>query len=126
MSSPVVNQFAAKNLTVVSNNAAIDDFSIGTLLRSKQVRRMIASYVGENKEFERQYLEGELELELTPQGTLAERLRAGGAGIPAFFTPTGYGMRVCVALGSGHNLARWEDWQTTPLFFSLHCRHPCA
>jgi len=80
-----------KGLTVVSNNAGVDDFGLGLLLRQKQVKRMVSSYVGENKEFERQYLSGELEVELTPQGTLAERVRAGGAGIPAFFTPTGYG-----------------------------------
>lgn len=78
-------------LTCVSNNAGVDDFGLGKLLRTRQVKRMISSYVGENKEFERQYLSGELEVELTPQGTLAERIRAGGAGIPAFFTPTGYG-----------------------------------
>jgi 3-oxoacid CoA-transferase len=80
-----------KNLTCVSNNAGVDDFGLGLLLKNRQVRRMISSYVGENKEFERQYLSGELEVELTPQGTLAERVRAGGAGIPAFFTPTGFG-----------------------------------
>lgn len=78
-------------LTVVSNNAGVEDFGLGILLKTKQVKRMIASYVGENAEFERQFLTGELEVELTPQGTLAERIRAGGAGIPAFFTPTGYG-----------------------------------
>lgn len=78
-------------LTVVSNNAGVDNFGLGILLKNKQIKRMIASYVGENAEFERQYLSGELEVELTPQGTLAERIRAGGAGIPAFFTPTGYG-----------------------------------
>ena len=82
------------NLTVASNNCGVDDFGLGLLLRQKQIKRMISSYVGENKEFERQYLSGELEVELTPQGTLAERLRAGGAGIPAFFTPTGYGTLV--------------------------------
>src|SRR5437016_3518693 len=76
-------------LTVVSNNCGVDDFGLGILLRNKQIKKMVASYVGENKEFERQYLTGELEVELTPQGTLAERLRAGGAGIPAFYTPTG-------------------------------------
>mgnify|MGYP001091708168 CR=1 FL=1 len=81
----------SKNLTVVSNNAGVDDFGLGVLLRSRQVKRMVSSYVGENKEFERQYLSGELEVELTPQGTLAERLRAGGAGIPAFYTPTAFG-----------------------------------
>jgi len=81
-------------LTVASNNCGVDDFGLGLLLQNKQIKRMISSYVGENKEFERQYLSGELEVELTPQGTLAERLRAGGAGIPAFFTPTGYGTLV--------------------------------
>jgi 3-oxoacid CoA-transferase len=81
----------ASELTVVSNNAGVDNFGLGLLLRQKQIKRMIASYVGENAEFERQYLSGELEVELTPQGTLAERIRAGGAGIPAFFTPTAFG-----------------------------------
>lgn len=79
------------NLTVISNNAGVDGFGLGLLLESRQVRKMISSYVGENKEFERQYLAGELELEFTPQGTLAEKLRAGGSGIPAFYTKTGYG-----------------------------------
>lgn len=83
-----------KDLVVVSNNAGVDDFGLGLLLRTKQIKRMISSYVGENSEFERQYLSGELEVELTPQGTLAERIRAGGAGIPAFFTPTAYGTLV--------------------------------
>jgi len=78
-------------LTVISNNAGIDDAGLGLLLQTRQIRKMIASYVGENKTFERQYLDGELELEFNPQGTLAERIRAGGAGIPAFFTKTGYG-----------------------------------
>ena len=81
-------------LTVISNNAGIDDFGIGVLLRTRQVRKMIATYVGENKEFERQFLTGELEVELVPQGTFAERIRAGGAGIGGFFTPTGYGTLV--------------------------------
>lgn len=80
-----------QNLTCVSNNAGVDGFGLGQLLETRQIKKMIASYVGENKEFERQYLSGELELEFTPQGTLAERLRAGGAGIPAFFTRTGVG-----------------------------------
>ncbi|WP_298144269.1 CoA transferase subunit A [uncultured Acinetobacter sp.] len=80
-----------KNLTCISNNAGVDDFGLGKLLQTKQIKKMISSYVGENKEFERQYLSGELEVELTPQGTLAEKLRAGGAGIPAFFTQTGVG-----------------------------------
>src|SRR6516225_522146 len=79
------------NLTVVSNNCGVDDFGLGILLKNRQIVRMISSYVGENKEFERQFLSGELAVELTPQGTLAERLRAGGAGIAAFFTPTGAG-----------------------------------
>lgn len=80
-----------KNLTVISNNAGVDGFGLGKLLETRQIKKMISSYVGENKEFERQYLAGELELEFTPQGTLAEKLRAGGAGIPAFFTKTGVG-----------------------------------
>jgi 3-oxoacid CoA-transferase subunit A len=80
-----------KDLTVISNNAGVDGFGLGKLLQTRQIKRMISSYVGENKEFERQYLAGELELEFTPQGTLAEKLRAGGAGIPAFFTKTGVG-----------------------------------
>ncbi|HKW84572.1 MAG TPA: CoA transferase subunit A, partial [Burkholderiaceae bacterium] len=83
-----------KNLTVISNNAGVDDFGLGLLLQTRQIKKMISSYVGENKEFERQYLAGELELEFTPQGTLAEKLRAGGAGIPAFFTRTGVGTLV--------------------------------
>jgi 3-oxoacid CoA-transferase subunit A len=80
-----------KNLTAISNNAGVDGFGLGQLLTTRQIKKMISSYVGENKEFERQYLAGELELEFTPQGTLAEKLRAGGAGIPAFFTKTGVG-----------------------------------
>jgi 3-oxoacid CoA-transferase subunit A len=83
-----------KNLTVISNNAGVDGFGLGKLLVTRQIKKMISSYVGENKEFERQYLSNELELEFTPQGTLAERLRAGGAGIPAFFTATGVGTLV--------------------------------
>ena len=83
-----------KNLTVISNNAGVDGFGLGLLLETRQIRKMISSYVGENKEFERQFLSGELELEFTPQGTLAEKLRAGGAGIPAFFTKTGVGTLV--------------------------------
>ena len=87
-------RLGVKNLTCVSNNAGVDDFGIGRLLQTKQVKKMISSYVGENAEFERQLLSGELEVELIPQGTLAERCRAGGAGIPAFFTPAGYGTEV--------------------------------
>ena len=81
----------AKNITAISNNAGVDGFGLGLLLESKQIKKMMSSYVGENKEFERQYLAGELELEFNPQGTLAERIRAGGAGIPGFFTKTGVG-----------------------------------
>lgn len=83
-----------KNLTCISNNAGVDDFGIGLMLQQRQVRKMISSYVGENAEFERQLLSGELEVDLIPQGSLAERCRAGGAGIPAFFTPAGYGTEV--------------------------------
>jgi len=85
-----------KGLTCISNNAGVDDFGIGLLLKTRQVKKMISSYVGENAEFERQLLSGELEVELIPQGTLAERVRAGGAGIPAFFTPAGYGTEVAI------------------------------
>ena len=83
-----------KDLTCFSNNAGVDDFGLGLLLQKRQIRKMVSSYVGENAEFERQFLHGELEVELVPQGTLAERMRAGGAGIPAFFTPTGAGTKV--------------------------------
>ena len=89
-----VRRKGTKNLTIVSNNAGIDDFGIGILLQSRQVKKMISTYVGENKLFEQQVLSAELEVELNPQGTLAERLRAGGAGVPAFFTPTGVGTMV--------------------------------
>jgi 3-oxoacid CoA-transferase/3-oxoacid CoA-transferase subunit A len=89
-----LREIGSKDLLVVSNNCGVDDFGLGILLRNKQIRKMISSYVGENKEFERQYLSGELEVELCPQGTLAERLRAGGAGIAAFYTPTGAGTAV--------------------------------
>lgn len=84
----------AKELTCISNNAGVDDFGLGLLLQTRQIKKMISSYVGENKKFERQFLGGELEVELTPQGTLAEKLRAGGAGIPAFYTATGVGTQV--------------------------------
>ena len=89
-----IQKHGPKDLICVSNNAGVDDFGLGLLLQTKQVKRMISSYVGENKNFERQFLTGELEVELTPQGTLAERLRAGGAGVPAFYTPTAYGTEV--------------------------------
>ncbi len=85
-----------KGLTCISNNAGVDDFGLGLLLKTRQINKMISSYVGENEEFERQMLSGELEVDLIPQGTLAERCRAGGAGIPAFFTPAGYGTEVAV------------------------------
>ena len=83
-----------RDLTIISNNCGVDDFGLGILLKNLQIRKMVSSYVGENKEFERQFLSGELEVELVPQGTLAERLRAGGAGIPAFYTPAGVGTPV--------------------------------
>jgi 3-oxoacid CoA-transferase subunit A len=86
-----IRDSGVKDLTVISNNCGIDDFGLGILLQSRQIRKMVSSYVGENAEFERQYLSGELELEFNPQGTLAERIRAGGAGIPAFYTKTGVG-----------------------------------
>ncbi|MBK9475294.1 MAG: CoA transferase subunit A [Tetrasphaera sp.] len=89
-----IHRTGIRDLEAISNNCGVDDWGLGILLNSRQIRRMVSSYVGENKEFARQYLEGELEVELTPQGTLAERLRAGGAGIPAFFTPTGVGSQV--------------------------------
>ena len=89
-----IKEIGAKNLTFVSNNAGVDDFGLGLLLQTKQVKKMMSSYVGENATFEKQLLAGELEVELIPQGTLAERIRAGGSGIPAFFTPTGVGTEV--------------------------------
>ena len=93
-----------RDLTIISNNAGVDDFGIGILLKSRQVRKMISTYVGENKEFERQYLSGEMEVELVPQGTFSERIRAGGAGIGGFFTPTAYG--TIVAEGEGDSADR--------------------
>ncbi|MCJ8166426.1 CoA transferase subunit A [Pontibacter sp. E15-1] len=87
-------RLGVKDLTCISNNAGVDDFGIGLLLQKRQVKKMISSYVGENAEFERQLLSGELDVELVPQGTLSERIRAGGAGIPAFYTPAGYGTEV--------------------------------
>lgn len=101
-----------KDLTAVSNNAGVDDFGLGLLLQTKQIKRMIASYVGENALFEKQYLTGELEVELTPQGTLAERLRAGGAGIPAFFTPTAYGT---IIQEGGFTIKYAPDGKTTEI-----------
>ncbi|GAB3362748.1 CoA transferase subunit A [Lysobacter rhizosphaerae] len=95
----------AKDLTAISNNAGVDGFGLGLLLATRQIRKMISSYVGENKEFERQFLSGELELEFNPQGTLAERLRAGGAGIPAFYTRTGYG----TVVAEGKETRQFDD-----------------
>ena len=94
-----------KNLTVISNNAGVDGFGLGLLLETRQIKKMVSSYVGENKEFERQFLSKELELEFTPQGTLAEKLRAGGAGVPAFFTRTGFGTLVA----EGKETRRFKD-----------------
>src|SRR5690242_20154693 len=95
-----LQESGAKNLTVISNNAGVDDFGLGLLLQTRQIKKMISSYVGENKTFEKQYLGGELELEFNPQGTLAERIRAGGAGIPGFYTKTGVG--TLIAEGKEH------------------------
>lgn len=110
---PVIRAAGVTGLTVISNNAGADGFGLWMLLESRQIRKMIASYVGENKLFEQQYLSGELELELTPQGTLAERIRAGGAGIPAFYTRTGVGTVVAdgkpTELFEGHEYVR-ETW----------------
>ncbi|RYZ11077.1 MAG: CoA transferase subunit A [Alphaproteobacteria bacterium] len=103
-----IKRSAVKNLTVISNNAGVDGFGLGVLLNTKQVKKMISSYVGENKEFERQYLSGELELEFNPQGTLAERCRAGGAGIPGFYTKTGVG--TIVADGKEHREFNGETY----------------
>ena len=101
-----------KGLTVISNNAGVDGFGLGQLLTTRQIRKMISSYVGENKEFERQFLAGELELEFNPQGTLAERLRAGGAGLPAFFTATGYGTVVAEGKETRQIDGRWYVLET--------------
>ncbi|MBA4338463.1 MAG: CoA transferase subunit A [Hyphomonas sp.] len=98
----------AKDITAISNNAGVDDFGLGLLLKTRQIKKMISSYVGENKEFERQYLSGELELEFNPQGTLAERCRAGGAGIPGFYTKTGVG--TLVAEGKEHREFNGETY----------------
>jgi len=103
-----LRESGAKDLTVVSNNAGVDDFGLGLLLQTRQIKKMISSYVGENKEFERQYLSGELQLEFNPQGTLAERIRAGGAGILGFFTRTGAG--TLVAEGKEQRVANGETY----------------
>jgi 3-oxoacid CoA-transferase subunit A len=104
-----------KGLLVISNNAGVDDFGIGILLRARQVRKMISTYVGENKEFERQFLNGEIEVELVPQGTFAERIRAGGAGVGGFFTPTAYG-----TLAAEHKETRVIDGKPHVLEMPLH------
>jgi 3-oxoacid CoA-transferase subunit A len=103
-----IRDSGVKNLTVISNNCGVDDFGLGVLLKTRQIRKMISSYVGENKEFERQYLSGELELEFNPQGTLAERIRAGGAGIPGFYTKTGVG--TIIADGKEHKTFNGETY----------------
>jgi len=103
-----IRDSGVKNLTVISNNAGVDGFGLGMLLNTRQVKKMISSYVGENKEFERQYLSGELELEFNPQGTLAERCRAGGAGVPAFYTKTGVG--TLIAEGKEHKVFNGETY----------------
>lgn len=103
-----IRETGTKNLTVISNNCGVDDFGLGILLKNKQIKKMISSYVGENKEFERQYLSGELELEFNPQGTLAERCRAGGAGIPGFYTKTGVG--TVIAEGKEHKVFNGETY----------------
>ena len=103
-----IREAGVRNLTVISNNCGVDDFGLGILLKNKQIRKMISSYVGENKEFERQFLSGELELEFNPQGTLAERCRAGGAGIPGFYTKTGVG--TVIAEGKEHKVFNGETY----------------
>ena len=127
-----LHRSSVTDLEVVSNNCGVDDWGLGVLLKAKRIRRMISSYVGENKEFERQFLSGELEVELTPQGTLAEKLRAGGAGIPAFFTATGVGTQVAdggvpwryapdrsIAKASPAKETREMDWHGKKLTFVL-------
>jgi 3-oxoacid CoA-transferase subunit A len=105
-----------KNLTIISNNAGIDDFGIGILLKTNQVKKMISSYVGENATFEKQYLDGSLEVDLTPQGTLAEKIRAGGAGIPAFYTATGVG--TVIAEGKEHKIINGREYILEESFFA--------
>jgi 3-oxoacid CoA-transferase subunit A len=116
-----LREIGSKELVFVSNNCGVDDFGLGILLRNKQIRKMISSYVGENKEFERQYLSGELEVELCPQGTLAERLRAGGAGIVAFYTPTGAGTAISegglpLKYAADGSVAKYSDKKETREF----------
>ena len=111
-----------KNLTVISNNAGVDGFGLGILLKNRQIRKMISTYVGENKELERQYLQKEIEVELVPQGTFSERIRAGGAGIGGFFTPTGYG----TIIAEGKEIAA-DRWPSLRLRVAAACRRrSCA
>ena len=112
LSIAAIREAGTKDLTVYSNNAGVDEFGLGVLLQTKQVKKMISSYVGENAEFMRQYLSGELELEFNPQGTLAERIRAGGAGIPAFFTRTGYGTQVAEGKETRQFNGEWYVMET--------------
>jgi 3-oxoacid CoA-transferase subunit A len=127
-----IHDLGVKDLEVVSNNCGVDQWGLGILLKDRRIRRMISSYVGENKEFERQFLSGELEVELTPQGTLAEKMRAGGAGIPAFFTATGVGTQVAeggmpwryapdgsIAMASPPKETREMNWQGEKMTFVL-------
>lgn len=120
-----VEKAGVGGLTAVSNNAGVDGFGLGKLLATKQITKMISSYVGENAEFERQFLTGELSVELTPQGTLAERVRAGGAGIPAFFTPTAYGTVIHTGRSASSATKRRRDlffflWNDILLFGALY------
>nr|WP_319557251.1 CoA transferase subunit A [uncultured Vibrio sp.] len=131
-----IQRLGTRELTVVSNNCGVDDFGLGLLLQQKQIKKMIASYVGENRLFEKQLLSGELEVELTPQGTLAEKMRAGGAGIPAFYTATGYGTAIaegkeCRQFGDKHyilehairgDFAIVKGWKADP-FGNIVYRH---
>lgn len=107
-----IRQSGVKGLTIISNNCGVDDFGLGVLLKDKQIRKMISSYVGENKTFEKQYLDGDLEIEFNPQGTLAERIRAGGAGIPAFYTKTGYGTKVAEGKETREFNGEWYVMET--------------
>jgi 3-oxoacid CoA-transferase subunit A len=111
-----IKTLGKKDLTIISNNAGVDDFGIGILLHTRQVKKMIASYVGENATFESQYLDGSLEVDLTPQGTLAEKIRAGGAGIPAFYTPTGAG--TVIADGKEKKMFKGREYILEESFFA--------
>lgn len=107
-----IRDSGVKDLTVISNNCGIDDFGLGILLQTRQIKKMVSSYVGENRTFEHQYLSGELELEFNPQGTLAERIRAGGAGIPAFYTRTGYGTIIAEGKETRQFEGKWHVMET--------------